>query len=296
MPDAQMSLAVDRVGWPIVDTDRTDAALTEANGPCGRRTSIDRWLSEIGTRSTAACSAECGVSYFSRHYRIRPGTMPPGPRTTRIVAGLDEFTLAVFGADNGVLQLAIVPLAVDSRFRRLNDPQVFTAVLRTIPACESWLEVLDPISAVYQMTGPRNTLRRLVVDGDPVVTGLHAVGDSVCTTNPTFGRGLSLAMWGAVDLSDVIDKHADNPTDQAVALDHRIAEHVAPYDEEQAAVDAARLTTLRHTVYGGPVPPAPPFDSEQITFTQRRVAASYDPTAFRAFWKLMFMLSLPDDV
>ena len=262
----------------------------------GRRTPIDRWLSEIGTRSTAIRSAECGLTYFSRHYRIRPGTVPPGPRTTRIVAGLDEFTLAVFGADNGAMQLAIIPLAVDSRFRRLKDPDVFTAVLRTIPACESWLQALDPISAVFQMTGPRNTLRRLVVDGDPVVTGLHAIGDSVCTTNPTFGRGLSLAMWGAADLSEVIDKHADNPTEQALALDQRIAAHLAPYYEEQAAVDAARLSTLRHTVFGDPAPPAPPLDSDRITFTQLRVAASYDPTAFRAFWRLMFMLSLPDDV
>ena len=150
------------------------------------------------------------MAYFSRHYRIRPGRQRPGGPTTRIVAGLEEFTLAMFGADNSVMQLAIVPFAADRRFRQLKDPDVFTAVLRTIPACAAWLEVLDPISPVFQMTGPRNTLRRLVVDGVPVVTGLHAVGDSVCTTNPTFGRGLSLAMWGAADLTDVIDKHADD--------------------------------------------------------------------------------------
>jgi 2-polyprenyl-6-methoxyphenol hydroxylase-like FAD-dependent oxidoreductase len=262
----------------------------------GRRTPIDRWLSEIGTRPPAIRSAECGVSYFSRHYRIRPGTEPPGPRTTRVVAGFGEFTLAFFGADNAAMQLAIIPLAADSRFRRLKDPDVFTAVLRTIPACESWLPALDPISPVFQMTGPRNTMRRLVVDGDPVVTGLHAIGDSVCTTNPTFGRGLSLALWGAVDLSEVIDPDAYSPTEQALALDQRIAEHVAPYYHEQAAVDAARLTTLRHAVFGEPAPPAPPLDPDRIEFTQLRVAASYDPAAFRAFWKLMFMLSLPDDV
>ena len=174
---------------------------------------------------------------------------------------------------------------------------MFTAVLRTIPACAAWLEVLDPISPVFQMTGPRNTLRRLVVDGDPVVTGLHAIGDSVCTTNPTFGRGLSLAMWGAADLTDVIDKHADDWAEQALALDERIAEHVAPYYEEQAAVDAARLATLRHTILGDP-PPRRPHHSTRTgsAFTQLRAAASFDPTAFRAFWKLMFMLCHPDEV
>jgi flavin-dependent dehydrogenase len=43
------------------------------------------------------------------------------------------------------------------------------------------------------MGGLHNSMRRLAVDGVPVVTGLAAVGDSVCTTNPTFGRGLALA-------------------------------------------------------------------------------------------------------
>jgi hypothetical protein len=73
------------------------------------------------------------VAYFSRHYRIRPGTPLPGRSSTRIVAGFDEFTLAVFGADNAAMQLAIIPLATDHRFRRVKQPQVFTAVLRTIP-------------------------------------------------------------------------------------------------------------------------------------------------------------------
>ena len=249
----------------------------------GRRTPIDRWLDDIGARPAARWSAESGVAYFSRHYRLRPGAGPPGRPTTRIVAGLDEFTLALFGADNNVMQLAIVPLATDRRFRRVKDPPVFDSVLRTVPICAAWLEVLDPITPVFQMTGPRNTLRRLVIDGAPVVTGLHAIGDSVCTTNPTFGRGLSLAVWGATDLTDIIDRHADNWGQQAVALDKRIARHVAPYYEEQAAVDAARLAMLRHTIQGGPSPPPPTLDADGISFTQLRAAASFDPAAFRAF-------------
>jgi hypothetical protein len=144
------------------------------------------------------------------------------------------------------------------------------------------------------MTGPRNTLRRLVVDGRPVVTGLHGIGDSVCTTNPTFGRGLSLAMWGAADLADVVGAH-DDWAEQAIAIDERTAGHVAPYYEEQVAVDSARLATLRHAILGGPAPPVP-LDPDRISFTQLRVAASFDPAAFRAFWKLMSMLCQPDDV
>ncbi len=279
-----------------VRTDQGELPSDLVIDAAGRRTPLDRWLDDIGAAPPATRSAECGVAYFSRHYRLRPDAELPGLPTTRIVAGLDEFTLAVFGADNGAMQLAIVPLAVDRRFGRARDPEVYTAVLRTVPVCAAWLEALDPISPVFQMVGPRNTLRRLVVDGDPVVTGLHAIGDSVCTTNPTFGRGLSLAMWGAVDLADIIDEHADDWIEQALAFDERIAEHVAPYYDEQATVDSLRLATLRHAVLGEPIPELPPPDSDRITFTQLRVAASFDPTAFRSFWKLMFMLCQPDEI
>jgi hypothetical protein len=79
-------------------------------------------------------------------------------------------------------------------------------------------------------------------------------------------------------------------------LDQRIGEHVAPHYHEQAAVDSARLATLRHAVFGEAAPTPSPLDSERITFTQLRVAASFDATAFRAFLSLMFMLNQPDDV
>ena len=111
---------------------------------------------------------------------------------------------------------------------------------------------------------------------------MHAIGDSVCTTNPTFGRGLSLAVWGAADLADVIGQH-DDGAEQAAALDARIGEHVAPYYEEQAAVDAARLAALRQAILGEDAPPPPPWHPDRIGFTQLRVAASFDPAAFRAF-------------
>jgi hypothetical protein len=60
---------------------------------------------------------------------------------------------------------------------------------------------------------------------------------------------------------------------------------------QQAAVDSTGLATLRHAVRTGTAPL--PLDSERITFTQLRAAASFHPVAFRAFWKLMFMLCQP---
>ena len=146
------------------------------------------------------------------------------------------------------------------------------------------------------MGGLHNTLRRLVAGGEPVVTGLHAIGDSVCTTNPTLGRGLSLALSGAADLLEVISRHGDDWTGQALALDGLVADHVVPFYEDQAVIDRARLAMLRHTIFGAPVPEPPPAGAGRVTYAQLRAAAPFDPTAFRAFWKINGMICRPGDV
>ena len=234
-----------------------------------RRSTLD-WVLQRAAAGQAGVTLRGGV-------RVRGLTAAPGtpPRVTA----------ALFGGDNGTMQLAVAPLAADRRFRAVKNPGVFTAVLRTIPAYAAWLDVMDPISPVFPMGGLHNTLRRLVTDGAPVVTGLHAIGDSVCTTNPTFGRGLSLALSGACDLVDTLGKHPDDPIAQALVLDEHLDDHVAPYYQDQATIDSARLAMLRHVIFGAPSPAPPPEPRDRVTYAQLRTAAASDPVAFRAFWK-----------
>jgi 2-polyprenyl-6-methoxyphenol hydroxylase-like FAD-dependent oxidoreductase len=277
-----------------VRTDCGDLAADLVVDATGRRSPIDDWLNQAGARTTATWRAECGIAYFSRHYRVRPGAGLPAPLVTRIVVALDEFLAGKWGGDNGAVQLVVAPLAADRRFRTVKDPQVFTAVLRAVPAYAAWLEVMDPITGVFPMAGLHNTLRRLVVGGIPVATGLHAIGDSVCTTNPALGRGLALALSGAADLADAIGEHAADPAAQALALDRLASAHVVPFYQDQAAIDAARLAMMRHAIFGAPPPPAEA--PGRVTYSQLRVAASYDPAAFRAFWKINAMVCPPGEV
>jgi 2-polyprenyl-6-methoxyphenol hydroxylase-like FAD-dependent oxidoreductase len=278
-----------------VRTDRGDLAADLVVDATGRRSPIDDWLTRAGARTTATWRAECGIAYFSRHYRVRPGAGLPALLVTRIVMALDEFLAGKWGGDNGAVQLVVAPLAADHRFRTARDPRVFTAVLRTVPTYASWLDVMDPITGVFPMAGLHNTLRRLVVDGNPVATGLHAIGDSVCTTNPTLGRGLALALSGAADLADAIGEHAADPAAQALALDRLADVHVVPFYHDQAAIDAARLAMMRHTIFGAPPPPASETPG-RVTYAQLRAAASYDPAAFRAFWTINGMVCPPEEV
>jgi len=261
----------------------------------GRRSAIDSWLQAIGAQRSRTGQAECGLAYYSRHYRLRPGAALPGPETTRAVLALNEFTTGIWGSDNHTMLITIAPLTQDKRFRRVSDPDIFTAVAKTVPLLAPWLPVMDPISGIYPMGGLHNAMRRLVVDGVPVATGLAAVGDSVCNTNPTFGRGLALALQGALDLTEALGENGEDESALAEALDNRVTQHVEPFYLDQAANDGRRLAQLRHNLFGAPLPETAPLE-DRVTFAELSAAMPFDAIVFRAFWRVLGMLARPGEV
>jgi 2-polyprenyl-6-methoxyphenol hydroxylase-like FAD-dependent oxidoreductase len=276
-----------------VRTDQGDVSADLVIDASGYRTRIDHWLADVGASQPKVLRAECGIAYFSRHYRVRHEARALGPPTTRMLLALDEFTVGIWGCDSGTMQIAIGPLALDHRFKAVRDPEIFTSVLRTIPAFSAWLDVLDPVSDVFGMGSVQNTLRRLVVDGSPVATGLHAVGDSVCTTNPTLGRGLPLALSEAIHLRGLIEAFGHQWTEQALEYDTRIGDDTAPFYEDQVLLDLDRLAVLQHRIFDAPAPILPALDPHRVSFAELRTAAMFDPGAFRAFWRLYGMLEKP---
>ncbi|NMO90512.1 NAD(P)/FAD-dependent oxidoreductase [Actinomycetospora sp. TBRC 11914] len=276
-----------------VQTARGDLDADLVVDASGRRTALDRWLAPLGARRSDVTRAECGLAYYSRQYRVRDAALP-GPLTTRTVVGLDEFVAGIWGGDNGSMQLALAPLASDRRFTAARDPAVFDAVLRTVPFCAPWMDLLEPTTALHVMGGLHNTLRRLVVDGEPVALGVHAVGDVVCTTNPTFARGLSLAARTVAALADVVAATPGDLRGQALAMDRVVARDVAPWYADQAVNDAAAAARLRHVVEGTPAPVESP--SGRLDFGRLRAAAQTDATAFRALWRVMGMVGRPEEV
>jgi len=285
-------------GVPHVTGVRTGGGDVQADvvvEASGRRSAIDDWLTAIGARQTDFRQAECGIAYYSRHYRLRPGVTPPGSPLRRMVAALDEFLVGIWPADNDTMQLSLFPIAADHRFRPAKDPDVFTRVVSTVAAFRAWVEALDPVTGVFVMGGIHNTLRRLVVGQVPVATGLHAIGDTVCTTNPTLGRGLAFALTGAAGLTGALAKFADDPFAQAIAMDDLVTAHIEPHYAEQAIVDGARLGYVRHVIFGDPAEEEPQAPG-RVSYAEVRTAMPFDPVAFRAFWRIMGMQGLPEEI
>jgi len=261
----------------------------------GRRSHLDAWLTAAGAQPTQVDAAECGLAYHSRHYRVRKGGELPGPPGTRILLPLDEFTAGMWNGDNGTALIAVAPMVEDKRFAAVRKPAVFDAVVRSIPAFRPWLAALEPSSDVYSMGGLHNTWRHLLVDGRPIVTGLAVVGDSRCTTNPTLGRGLPLALIGALDLLAALRSCGDDLQQLAGELEARASANLRPFFLDQARNDAARLGQLRSNVFGAPFTPMQRSETE-VSFDELRAAMISDPQCVRPFWRVMGMLDLPQNV
>jgi hypothetical protein len=83
---------------------------------------------------------------------------------------------------------------------------------------------------------------------------------------------------------------------QSMAMDAFAGEHIAPFYEEQAEVDRGRMAILRHTIFGEAAPDGQAAGSERATYAEVRTAAQFDPTAFRALWRIHGMVQKPLEV
>ncbi|PSL04579.1 flavin-dependent dehydrogenase [Haloactinopolyspora alba] len=277
---------------------RTEAGERRADvviDASGRRSSVGEWLVAEGARRPERTAAPCGIAYHSRHYRLRGDAPRPAPSRISVIAPLPHFTFGAVTADNGVLSTVLCPLLADAPLRALRRPDAHDAALRTVPGLRPWLAVADPITPVHTMGGLHDTLTHLVVDGRPVVLGLHAIGDAMCTTNPTLGRGLSMALQGATDLATALGQYPDDPEEQARAMAASTAEHVTPWFVEQLHVDSTRVCDMRRALAGEPPALTPEF-GERVEPGQLRAAAMLDPTVFRALMSLISMTVTPREV
>jgi 2-polyprenyl-6-methoxyphenol hydroxylase-like FAD-dependent oxidoreductase len=255
----------------------------------GRRSALPRWLAEAGARAARTASAECGLVYFTRHFLIRAGARWPKLNRGFAAGGpLPYVTVTLFPSDNGTAQLAIIPLADDAPMKAVRDPRAFVAFARTVPVVAEWLEVLEPITDVYAMGALQNTLRRLVVDGIPVALGVHAIGDALCTTNPTFGRGIALALSQAAVLVDIVTQCGSDLFAQAIAWEDSIANTLLPWYEDQVTQDNERVARLRQAVFGDPPPPS--HGDGPLTLREFATAASVDALVWRALLRHNGML------
>lgn len=246
----------------------------------GRRGDVAAWLVDTGVEIKEE-SVESPATYATRFYRLRPGAepRPGGYRLGRY----DGIGFGVFPADNDTHSISLFVRPDDTaRRRRVLDTERFDEACSAVPEAAPYVDpdAVEAITPVNPMAGLINRLRTFTdAKGVPLVTGFVALGDAYQVTNPTYGRGCSLAMVQAVHLADALADHGDDHLAVAQAYEASAEAEIRPWyylsvlaDQVSAASDRGGDLTL-----GSNVMPKARNPEVQLAFA--RVFSLLDPPA-----------------
>ena len=209
---------------PRITGVRTPAGSIEADlviDAMGRRSPTPGWIAALGGTPMAEASADCGVIYYTRYYRVREGRrLPDGPWLPTPRADLGYGLFSTFPGDNGTFAGLIAIAPGDADLKILRHAAAFDAGTALMPALWSWVnpDVAEPITDVLPMGSLQNTLRTPVNGRLPTI-GLLSVGDALCHTDPVFALGLSFGLIAAREVSRAVAEHGTDLEAAGLAFD-----------------------------------------------------------------------------
>lgn len=252
----------------------------------GRRSPFARFAKRLGVKVSEMSESD-GFTYFSRWFKLPDGlpklTSPP-------IAGIAPGLLALlFPADDNYAGLAMVGPASNRDLRQLKNPERFMAMTSAMPTAADWFSPkrAQPVSDILTMGSIPNRQTRFWSDGHPTMTGVVNVGDAFMSTNPSLGRGISLALVFAEELRELLSLDP-GPVDLATSFDEAKQARLTPWLDD--AIDSdRRMLAIFEAALGGD-PPGPPNDLGAI-----RTAAAVDMDLWRIATNVSALELLPDE-
>ncbi len=245
-----------RVTGVLAETEDTPLAPRSADiviDATGRTSQVPAWLETHGIE-VPETTAPCGILYFTRHYRLRPGMEEPARGDIPGAGDLGYLKYGVFPGDNGCFSITLSVPEIETGLRMaLVDPQTFDACCLALPGLARWVdpERSEPASKVLGMGNLQSRWRNFLDDEDtPRVTGLFAIGDAAIRTNPLYGRGCSCAFVEARSLAQVLDETFD-PAGRARLYAAALEREIGPYYENMVKQDLAAIRRAEREVHPG---------------------------------------------
>jgi 2-polyprenyl-6-methoxyphenol hydroxylase-like FAD-dependent oxidoreductase len=248
----------------------------------GRRSPLVAWLRDAGVTPPEVVSADSGIVYSTRFYRLADDAERP-PADGPIGGDLGYMKYAIFPADNRTFSITFAVPTSDAALRVLLRDDPFDRAADAMPGTAAWVEPgrSERITGVEVMARLVNRNVDFVVGGRPVVTGLFAVGDSQVCTNPLYGRGCSLALVHAYLLSGVLTQHDPGGPEAAAAFHQLTDAELGPWYQAAVAQDAESSSASDELGPGS------------LVRDGLLPAARRDPRVLRAFLRVVNLLDVP---
>ena len=255
----------------------------------GRRSAISTWLAGIGARTPVEERATSGFVYYGRYFR---GDVLPTSLGNVLQSHNSVGTLTL-PSDNNTWSVVLTTSSRDRQLRVLREPERWQAAVARFPLIAHWAEA-EPISDIDVFAGTEDRHRRFTVDGQPVVTGLVAVGDSWACTNPSLGRGAAIALYHGRVLRDVLRTTdlADHET-FARAFDQATLRTVEPLYRMTVGYDNHRLAEIDADIAGTPYRTD---DRAWLVGKAMAAASTADPEVARGYAEVSSLLATPPEV
>jgi 2-polyprenyl-6-methoxyphenol hydroxylase-like FAD-dependent oxidoreductase len=203
---------------------------------------LGRYRCPPGWPRAAGDPTDSGAIYYCRYFELAEGVEHLDAPILNPRGDLGYMGFNTFRGDNRTFAVILLAPAADHELRVLRHEDAWQAACAAITPLNvmTSADYARPITGVMPMGGLMNVDRT----GDPLVSGIIAVGDAFCHTDPAFAYGLSFALAHAKALSDAT---AEAPDIDAVTERHRA--HAGPEARERhalaCATDAARALRWR---------------------------------------------------
>ncbi len=249
----------------------------------GRRSPSGAWLTGLGAAPAPWDTRPVGIIYYTRFYELVSGAERLGAIRTDIGYAIT----GIAPADNRAFSIHLFVETADRDLRLVRDEVPFEAAVAAIPFLAPGRSRARPTGGVEAMGAFQNRHWPVLFSPSPVARRWVPVGDSVCQTDPTMGRGLPQALWHAVALAEAAGRFSANVDDVTAAYSESVAAPTRAVFEDVAEVSAARLSRWHGESTS---------DDRQLVRMAMLNAAHTDPWLWRKVTRYEQFLSPPETV
>lgn len=263
----------------------------------GRRSPMPALLDEIGAQPMHEEAQDSRFVYYTRFYRKREDAGFPDPYVMSLFRA-GSITILTVPGDNDTWGVTIFATTSDKAMRVVRDTRVFERVIAAHPLHAHWLDGV-PITDITVMAGVADRERSVVVNGSPVATGVIPISDAWACTNPSLGRGITMALMHISDLAPVIVESLDKPTQLVGSWLSATESRVQPWHAATLRQDRRRNREMDAVRTGLIEPsriPSLHFDEQTPEEAAFFIAMLSDPEMLRAAVEMVTLYASPEEV